>query len=244
MDNEWYKNWFDTPYYHILYKNRDENEASRFIDHLVCFLNPLPTTRFLDVACGKGRHSIYLNSKGYDVTGIDISPHSIEEARQHENATLSFFVGDMRQPFADHEFDIALNLFTSFGYFENKKDNLLALENIYAALKPGGRFVLDYFNAEKILPCIVPHEIKVIDGIEFDIRKKITAERIEKTISFTEGGRHYNFTEKVEARNKTDFERLFAKTPFIVQHIFGDYNLNPFDGKTSDRLIFVVQKPE
>lgn len=243
MDSEWFKDWFNTPYYHILYKNRDDNEAQYFIDRLVDFLQPAQGEKFLDVACGKGRHSIYLNNKGYDVTGIDISPQSIAEANLHQNPTLHFFVADMREHCAHEEYDIALNLFTSFGYFEDRSDNLKALHTVYEALKPGGRLVLDYFNADKILPTLKPQETKTVEGIEFTITKKIEDGRIIKTITFYADGEEHRYKEKVDASNKADFEKLFSKTDFKVLNIFGDYLLGDFDNQTSDRLIFVVQKP-
>lgn len=239
---EWFKEWFNTKYYHILYKNRDDSEASAFIDRLVSYLAPQPTAHFLDVACGKGRHSKYLNSKGYNVTGIDISPKSIEEAKLYQNETLHFEVADMRKSFAQNDFDIALNLFTSFGYFDCEQDNLLALQNICKAIKPNGRFVLDFFNAEKVLKQIVPYETKTIDGIEFTINKRIEEHRVIKTISFEAEGNPYSYTEKVEIIDKTHFETLFAQTDFEIVEVFGDYQLSPYNAQTSDRLIFVVQK--
>lgn len=239
---EWFKHWFNTRYYHILYKNRDYTEASEFIDRLVNYLAPEPETHFLDVACGKGRHSIYLNKKGYKVTGVDISPNSIDEAKEHENDTLKFQVADMRQPFAENDYNIALNLFTSFGYFENNTENLQALQNICTAMKPNGRFVLDFFNTTKVLKHIVPQETKTIDGIDFHITKKIENGRILKTIDFESNGKQKTFTEKVEAISKEQFEQLFAQTDFEIIKIFGSYHLDAFDENTSDRLIFVLQK--
>ena len=239
---EWFKEWFNTKYYHILYKNRDDSEASAFIDRLVSYLAPLPSDHFLDVACGKGRHSKYLNSKGYNVTGIDISPKSIEEAKLYQNETLHFEVADMRQPFAENNFDIALNLFTSFGYFECEEDDLAALQNICKAMKPNGRFVLDFFNAEKVLKQMVPYETKTVDGIEFTISKKIEGQKVIKNISFEAKGEHYNYTEKVEIIDKKRFEILFAQTDFDIVEVFGDYQLSPYNASTADRLIFVVQK--
>jgi SAM-dependent methyltransferase len=243
MESEWFKDWFNTPYYHILYKNRDDNEAHAFIDRLIGFLKPETNNKFLDVACGKGRHSIYLNNKGFDVTGIDISPQSIAEAKTHENPTLHFFVADMREHCANNEYDIALNLFTSFGYFEDRNDNLRALQNIYTAIKPGGRFVLDYFNATKVLANLELHTVKVIDGIEFIIDKQVFDGRIIKNISFVVDGERHTFKEKVEAKDKNQFEALFTKAGFEVETVFGDYLLGAFDEQLSDRLIFVVKKP-
>ena len=73
----WFANWFDSSYYHILYKNRDEKEAELFIDNLVQHLQIPQGSTLIDIACGKGRHATYFNSLGLDVIGIDLSPNSI-----------------------------------------------------------------------------------------------------------------------------------------------------------------------
>src|SRR5688500_2509825 len=117
-EQEWFSTWFDSPYYHILYNNRDEQEAEQFMDKLLAYLHPKPHEKVLDLACGKGRHSVYLNQKGFDVTGIDLSEQSIAYARQFENERLHFAVHDMREVYQPETFDFILNLFTSFGYFE------------------------------------------------------------------------------------------------------------------------------
>ena len=114
MQQQWFKDWFNTPYYHQLYFKRDEKEASAFIDKLITYLNPAPGATMLDVACGKGRHSIRLAEKGFDVTGIDLSADSIEEALLSSSDTLQFFQHDMRLPFWINYFDYAFNFFTSF----------------------------------------------------------------------------------------------------------------------------------
>src|SRR3989344_5362829 len=120
---EWFECWFDSPYYHVLYKNRDFTEAELFIDNLVQLIKPSKSNRILDLACGKGRHAIYLNKKGFDVTGIDLSEKSIECAKISGNETLHFYTHDMRKLFRSNYFDIVLNLFTSFGYFEQERED-------------------------------------------------------------------------------------------------------------------------
>src|SRR5687768_10522825 len=98
-ENTWFKDWFNSPYYHQLYFKRDESEAAAFINKLIDHLQPVTGAEMLDVACGKGRHSIQLASKGFKVTGIDLSEDSIREAKEFEEPNLEFFVHDMRLPF-------------------------------------------------------------------------------------------------------------------------------------------------
>src|SRR5690606_31577917 len=166
----WYASWFDTPYYHILYKDRDYAEAQLFMDNITSYLNLPENAKILDLACGKGRHSVYLNQIGYNVTGADLSENSIAEAKKYENKTLHFCVHDMREPFKDQAFDAVFNLFTSFGYFENDEDNLKTLIAIRDSLSEYGFGVIDFMNVENVVKNLVPEEIKTVENIDFHIK--------------------------------------------------------------------------
>ena len=167
--NNWFASWFDTPYYHILYKDRDYEEAQLFMDNITQYLNLPEDAKILDLACGKGRHSIYLNKLGYNVTGADLSENSIAEASKYSNEKLHFTVHDMREPF-DEKFDAIFNLFTSFGYFESDDDNLITLKAIHESLSEFCFAVIDFMNVYKVINDLVPHEVKTVEGIDFHIK--------------------------------------------------------------------------
>jgi SAM-dependent methyltransferase len=241
-DCEWFDKWFDSPYYHILYKNRNEGEAELFIDNLLAKIDLPANARAVDIACGKGRHAIYLNKKGFDVTGIDISAESIKHAKQYETDTLHFFVHDMRRPFVTNYFDLAVNLFTSFGYFKTERENELAIKTMSLALKKNGILVIDFFNAELTLKKLIPAEEKTVDKIKFNIKKKLLNKTIIKEIDFDDSNKHCHFTEKVQALTLTDFERYFKAAGLKIINLFGDYSLNPYKPAESERLIIVAIK--
>jgi SAM-dependent methyltransferase len=240
--NNWYETWFDSPYYHILYKNRNDNEAKQFLDNLTSFLKPLPGSKILDLACGRGRHSIYLNKKGFEVTGIDLSQESIKHNHQFENETLSFFVHDMRKEFRVNYYDYIFNLFTSFGYFNKEKDNEDVIRSAGKGLKPNGVFVLDYLNVSKALSELKAHETKIIEGIEFHIYRFIENDFIVKQISFNHGDQSFTFHEKVKMLNLENFEKYFKLSQLKILNLFGNYSLKDFNVNTSERLIMVAQK--
>lgn len=242
MPKKWFQNWFNSPYYHILYKKRDEEEAEFFIDNLCSFLKPGRNSRMLDIACGRGRHAIYLNKKGYDVTGIDLSIASIKHAHQFENTKLHFYVHDMRHLFYINYFDFAFNLFTSFGYFETDKEHINALKSFQKALKKDGLLVIDYMNSQKIINQLVLREIKEVDGIEFHISRVVKDGKIIKMIDFNHRNKAFCFKEEVRDFKLKDFEKLFTSAGLEICNIFGDYHLNSFDINHSDRLIFVCKK--
>lgn len=236
----WYASWFNTPYYHILYKDRNYAEAQLFIDNITHYLNLPENAKVLDLACGKGRHSIYLNKLGYDVTGADLSENSIKAASKHQNDTLHFQVHDMRKPF-DEKFDAILNLFTSFGYFENDEDNLTTLKAIKASLSEYGFAMIDFMNVNQVIDNLVPNEIKTVDGIEFHIKRYEKDGYILKEIDFEDKGEKFHFTEKVKALTLQDFETLMQKANIDLLDIFGDYKLKKFHKTDSDRLIMIFK---
>jgi SAM-dependent methyltransferase len=239
---EWFREWFDSPYYHILYKNHDDTEAQLFIDRLAMLLHFQPDDKMLDIACGRGRHSIYLNSLGYDVSGIDIAPRNIAYAQQFENERLHFYIHDMRKLFRKDSFDYALNLFTSFGYFESDAENVQSICAAAQSLKEEGKLVLDFFNSPKIIRELISYELKQVEGIDFNIHKQIEGDFVVKDINFEDMGKQYHFQERVKAITPTDFMRYFQKAGLEVLYLFGDYQLNEYKEEESPRMIFVTQK--
>jgi SAM-dependent methyltransferase len=236
--NDWYASWFNTPYYHILYKDRNNDEAESFMERLTSFLQLKPNDTILDLACGKGRHSISLNKLGFDVTGVDLSESSIAYAKQFETDHLQFRVHDMCLPFPKR-FDAVFNLFTSFGYFEKEEDNFRTIQAIKKELKPHGYGVIDFMNSKQVLKNLVPSEVKKIEGITFKIKKYVEQGYIFKEIKFQHNNTPYLFTERVKALTLSDFEDYFKKAGLTLRHCFGDYHLNSFEEETSERLILI-----
>ncbi|TRW24351.1 class I SAM-dependent methyltransferase [Flavobacterium zepuense] len=238
--NNWFASWFDTPYYHILYKDRDYEEAQLFMDNLTNYLNLSEDAKILDLACGKGRHSIYLNQLGYDVTGADLSENSITAASKHANDTLHFEVHDMREPF-EQKFDAIFNLFTSFGYFEQDSDNIVTLKAICESLSEYGFGVIDFMNVKHTIDNLVPKEVKTVDGIEFHIKRFYIDNHIIKEIDFEDKGEKYHFVEKVKALTLEDFEAMMEEAGIYLLDTFGDYKLRKFYKNESPRLIMIFK---
>lgn len=236
----WYASWFDTPYYHILYKDRGYDEAQHFMRNLTSKLQLKTDAHILDLACGKGRHSIYLNSLGYKVTGVDLSENSINYAKQFENDTLNFKVHDMCLP-TQQQYDAVFNLFTSFGYFEDDNDNLRTIKAIKQDLTEDGVAVIDFMNVINVIENLVPSEVKTMKGIEFHIKRYVEDNHIIKDIQFEDEGEYFHFTEKVKAITLDDFKSYFERAGLTLKHTFGDYHLNSFDTEASKRLILVFE---
>ena len=238
--NTWFASWFDSPYYHILYKDRDYAEAQVFMDNITHYLNLPEESKILDLACGKGRHSIYLNELGYDVTGADLSENSIAEASKFSNEKLHFEVHDMRLPF-EQKFDAIFNLFTSFGYFENDADNLTTLKAIQESLTEYGFAVIDFMNVQNVIENLVSEEVKTVENIDFHIKRYVKDNHIYKEIDFEDNGEKFHFTEKVQALTLQNFEEMMEEAGIYLLDTFGDYKLKKFYKNESERLIMVFK---
>lgn len=239
---QWFEGWFNTPYYHLLYGKRDEKEAAFFLDNLLAYLK-LPKQAYCwDLNCGKGRHAVHLNKKGFDVIGTDLSEESITQALAFENEHLHFYKHDMRSLFYTNYFDAVFNLFTSFGYFKNKHDDDKVFQSVFNALKPAGLFVLDYFNAKCIISCLKESEEKNIKGVAFKIRKRIENNSIIKEIDINDKGKMHQYKEEVKIFTLNDFTLLASKAGLKLKSTFGNYALQAFDENTSERLILIFEK--
>lgn len=240
---EWYRNWFDSPYYDLLYKDRDQDEADKFIHNLVKHLAPPKKSFMLDLACGKGRYSIALNRMGYNVTGTDLSQRKINAAKEFENKDLSFLVHDMRMPLESNKYDYVFNLYTSFGYFDVEEENKGVLFNVFNSLKSGGIFILDYVNGEKAAKYLLEHEEYSFDEVDFSIYRYVKDNLIIKEIKVMDGIIESNFTEKVSIFSESKLKEYITECGFEIVETFGDYQLHNFNPIDSERLIIISRKP-
>ena len=192
------------------------------------------------MACGKGRHSIYLNSLGFQVIGADLSKNSIKYAKQFETETLKFVEHDMRNPFKN-KFDVILNLFTSFGFFEDDAEDIAILQNIKDGLNPNGMAVIDFMNSKKVISELVAEEVLTIDDIAFKMNRYAKNGFIIKEINFDANGEHHTYFEKVKSIDLAKINSYVNSVGFKIKHTFGNYQLEKFDEETSDRLILVLE---
>lgn len=243
-NSEWFSNWFNTNDYHILYNKRSDEEATDFIKKLVAFLQPNSNAKMLDVACGKGRHSIALNELGYSIVGIDLSKKSIEKAKEFENENLHFYEHDMRLPFYVNYFDFVFNFFTSFGYFKTQREHNNSIRTLTQSLKKGGVLIIDYLNFHFLEEQNVSCKTKVINDKTFLITKWQTDQHIYKQIQLvTKFGltRHLS-TERVAKFSLADFNEMLSLQNMQIQKVFGNYDLEDYHLKKSPRMIIVAKK--
>lgn len=240
----WFKNWFNSPYYHQLYFKRDEEEAAAFINKLLQHLHPPADAYMLDIACGKGRHSRLLASKGFNVTGIDLSPDSIKAAKAYETETLQFFVHDMRLPFWMNFFDFAFNFFTSFGYFSTRREHDNAIRTVSQSLKEDGLLVIDYLNVHYAEDHLVHKSEVEIDGVNYFLTKWFDETHFYKKIVVEDDrlDKPIEHMEKVAKFSLGDFTDMLSFQKLQITEVFGDYNFSDYHLHNSPRLIIIARK--
>ncbi len=238
----WFEDWFDSPLYEKLYSNRDENEAALLADLIE---KVIPVRRFkniLDLGCGRGRHSITLAQRGYNVTGIDLSKKAVAKAKriadQRNLKNVEFFVRDMRSPIPK-QFDAIVNLFTTFGYFLEDEENEKVLRNSEKMLKSGGVLFIDYLNPEYVSQNIVPSESGVYENINYHIIRKIEDGMVFKTIQFSGStlDKPVKYRERVKLYGPDWFKEKLSKIGYQVEKTYGDYRGAPFTSDSSRMII-------
>lgn len=241
----WYKDWFNSEDYLLVYKHRDSREAEILVKLIQKKLNLLTSSYVLDMACGAGRHSIAFAQKGYSVTAVDLSErliHAAEKNAIHENVNVDFVQADIRDLKLDKQFDLIVNLFTSFGYFETDEENFIIIQKAYDLLRPGGYFVLDYLNKNYLKKNLVPSSTFSKNGTTITQKRTIKENRVEKEITIEKNKSVNKFYESVRLYDFTELKDILEKTGFRIFNTFGDFNGNIFEQNSSPRLVIFAEK--
>lgn len=241
IQKDWFASWFNTTFYHDLYSKRNDDEAKGFMEYLSFRLKWNHNVTILDACCGAGRHALYLESKGFQVYGMDLSENNILTAQSLSRHPERWFISDVRSFRLPNQVDFALNLFTSFGYFENDDDHLRMLKTMNVNLKNNGIFVLDFLNLSFVQSNM--KELEIIKGklADYEINRGILQGKIVKRISFVSDDKSYCFEEKVMAYDQDQLRKLLERAGFDILNVWGDYQGNPVD-EYSPRCIFVSKK--
>jgi SAM-dependent methyltransferase len=221
QEADWFEEWFGEDYLNI-YQHRDETEAEHLIELIASNLAGREINSVLDLGCGAGRHTKVLCERWWTV-GLDLSMALLKVARR-ESPDEPYVRADMRDlPFADESFDLVVNLFTSFGYFEDDEEDARVLSRVRTALRPGGTLVIDFLNATQVRSELVPYDERVENGITIEQTRAITPDDrfVEKMIRLRERGKEY--IERVRLLSASDLERMLTTAGFAVEKLFGDY---------------------
>ncbi|OGU01021.1 MAG: hypothetical protein A2085_10220 [Gemmatimonadetes bacterium GWC2_71_10] len=233
---EWFERWFGETYL-ALYPHRDEQEAERVVA-LLERLGVIGPGRVVDLACGAGRFLVALAGRGATVAGLDLSLPLLRTARGRGAQRL--VRADVRAlPIASGALDAVLNLFTSFGYFEDDGEHQRVLAEVARVLKPGGHFVLDFLNAPQVRATLVARDERRLGESVVVQERRISDDGrfVVKTIHLS--GEGQSFMERVRLLERADLERMFAAAGLTVERVLGDYE-GGAHGPHSPRCLLVA----
>lgn len=237
---DWFQDWFGEEYL-ALYPHRDEAEAQHAVDMIAGEIGSARIERVLDLACGAGRHTRPLADRWWTV-GLDLSAVLLKVARAAE-PDGNYVRGDMRVlPFADRSFDLCVNLFTSFGYFESDAQHLRVLAEVARVVNIGGTFVLDFLNSKSVGANLVACDERRVGDQVVEQRRVITPDGrfVQKTISLP--GSDKKFIERVRLFSVEELEMMLEESGFSVRAKKGDYVGGPVTDHSPRAILFAVRE--
>jgi SAM-dependent methyltransferase len=240
--------WFEDPAFWdgfrlaMFHEKRREGTPAE-VDALVKLLGLEPPARILDMPCGYGRHSTELHRKGFLVTGVDRHRPFLADARAAAPAA-EWIEADMREFKRPQAFDAVLNLYTSFGYFEDPEDDRRVARNAFESLRPGGALVIDTMSKEVLAGKYQERGWQELeDGSKLLTRCIIEdgwrAVRNEWTLLKGDERRETWFWNRLYSG--TELERLLLDTGFADVRLHGWFDGRPY-GPGAPRLVAVARR--
>ena len=226
----------------------DEEKRVRAPDEVVWIIERVGLERpahVLDLCCGPGRHCAAFRSHGFDVTGVDLEESYLADACTAAPG-MEAVHADMRAFRRDEAFDLAVNLYTSFGYFEGPADDRKVVENVFASLKRGGWFVVEMKGKESLARVFEPMQaLELEDGTLFVAKREIEGdwEICRTTWTLIRGGTREEFRFTTRLYSAVEFRTLLRGAGFERIEFTGDLLGSPFDHR-ANRLVAAARKPE
>jgi len=241
----WYEEWFNTKEYLEVYKNRDDVEAENLAELILSNIKIESSGKILDMTAGAGRHAINFAKRGFNVTAVDLSKNLLKVAKENASVydfNIDFIHSDIRKFETNDKFELVLNLFTSFGYFDSDEENFGLVRKAYNFLKSGGYFVLDYFNRNYLEKNLVPSSVETINETVINQNRSIRGNRVIKEIEIRKNGNTKKYFESVRMFSFNELKTELEYTGFKINSTFGDLDGKPFVLETSPRVIIIASK--
>ena len=246
--------WYETSFgceYLELYAHRDEAEARSDIQGIIRLLSPPKDEPLLDLCCGACRHLFVLREMGFtELVGLDLSEELLQVASaglsgtESASSRVQLVRSDMRDiPYENH-FATVLSLFTSFGYFERDQENQAVFHAVHKALRPGGRFLIDYLSRDYVIANLVASDEKALPDRHIENVRCLTddCQRVQKTTTVTAAsGMKRQFHESVRMYSQAEMVHMLEAASLAHRHSYGSLDGQPFHAQ-SNRLIIVAEK--
>lgn len=229
----------------VMFNQARLEQTPEDVDAIVELLGLAPDARVLDLCCGPGRYALELRRRGFAVTGVDLHAPYLEQARE-KDAEVEWVHSDMREFRRDGAFDAAINLFSSFGYFEDPEDDRRVARNVCQSLKPGGVFLLDTMGKEVLARKFQPRGWDELDDGSVLLQDRKLVDEwggIRTTWTRIRGRDRESFTFTMRLYSGRELATLLMEAGFATVTLYG-----AFDGRTYDhealRLMALANAPE
>lgn len=225
ISSNWFQNTFDS-LYPVLYAHRTIEAAEAETLFSIQQTRLQQQDHVLDLCCGGGRHLAHLTKASKHVAGLDYSPQLLAIARENLGPDVPLIRGDMRHLPFHEQFDVVMNYFTSFGYFQDQDENQQVVHDMVDALKPGGRLFIDYMNKDWAINNIEKETHRTAEGFEVYERRWIESNgsRINKaTIIKRDGDEIKHIGESVQLYTEDEFTQMLERGGITIEAMFGDY---------------------
>jgi SAM-dependent methyltransferase len=219
------------------------------VEQIVALLGLAPGASVLDMPCGPGRHSVELARRGFRVTGVDLTREYLDAARERAAAvgvSLALVHADMREYAATQPVDAVVNMWTSFGYFEDPADDVRTAANMFASLRPGGRLLMDLKGKEVLARTFRPRDWQQ----EADGTILLTETRVERDWTWVsgrwivlKGERRMEQAISHRLYSAAELKGVLEGVGFVCRGVYGSLAGTPYDHEAS-RLVMVAERPE
>ena len=238
--SKWYKEWFGEEYLAV-YAHRNLLEAKNLIDLIEKELPLKKSDRILDIACGNARHAKLLARKHHQIFGIDLSITLLKSALHHKaNKVFPFLLqSDMRHLPFKNIFDVALSLFTSFGYFRSEAMNQQVIKEFARILIPSGRLAIDYLNTEHVINHLKPVSERTSGKLKIREERWIVENRVYKQITINQDK---TFSESVRLYSLNDLSDIISSAGLKIFKTFGDYDGSKYKHDSSRMILFAIKE--
>ena len=230
----------------MLFNQQRLSSAHAEVEKIVKLLQLEKQERILDLCCGIGRHSLELSRHGFEVVGVDRTSRFIEKARQEAGRSdlgAEFIVGDMREYCVPTSFDIVINLFGSFGYFEDPEDDRKVVENMYSSLRPGGKFLIETMGKEILASKFQERDWTEEGDLLLLSEKKVSQDwgRIKTRWIAIKGNQRIEHSVSVRSYSAVELSSLLYACGFPEVQVYGDLEGIAYD-HAAKRLVVIGRK--
>jgi len=233
---EWWKELYDDIRMREMFEKIPKGRTEAQVDFVQKVCNLKKGAKILDLGCGWGRHSIELAKRGYKVTGLEINPSYIKEAKKRASSAgvaIDFVEKDMRKISFVEEFDAIILLWNSFGYFSDEENEEL-IKSVYKALKKKGYFLLEIINRDWLLRHFSPKNWRKLNDIYILEEREFVPEesRVKGKITYIQGNRRIEKTTNFRFYSYHEIRAIFESAGFKETQGYGSLEETPIEFDT------------